>query len=111
MPNNVRGLYTARKKALTLFAAERCELAHIGGCGVLVLERHHKDEDPRNNDPSNVIVLCRSHHKLVHAGVIDLADPVMPTFYVEPNGKRRYHYKLARDHQRAKELKAERRRA
>lgn len=27
---------------------------------------HHIDEDPRNNDPSNLEALCRDHHEIHH---------------------------------------------
>ncbi len=28
---------------------------------------HHKDRDPHNNDPNNLRLLCRKHHKELHA--------------------------------------------
>jgi len=31
-------------------------------CGKEPAERHHKDKDPTNNDPSNVEILCRKCH-------------------------------------------------
>jgi hypothetical protein len=65
-----------------------CELAAIGGCSQR-RHVHHRDENPLNNDPANLIALCSSHHALVHAGRVDLANPVMPDFYVS-SGKRRY---------------------
>ena len=33
---------------------------------------HHKDCDPTNNNPDNLITLCHSCHKFVHNGKIDL---------------------------------------
>lgn len=33
---------------------------------------HHRDGNPINNDPSNLITLCHSCHKLVHNGKIVL---------------------------------------
>lgn len=30
------------------------------------VECHHIDEDPCNNDPFNLIFLCRNHHKHLH---------------------------------------------
>ncbi len=34
------------------------------------LERHHIDENPSNNDPDNLILLCRQHHAMATAGEI-----------------------------------------
>jgi hypothetical protein len=31
-------------------------------CGALNSERHHKDGNPRNNKPDNIVFLCRRHH-------------------------------------------------
>jgi hypothetical protein len=31
-------------------------------CGELNSERHHKDGNPRNNKPDNIVFLCRRHH-------------------------------------------------
>lgn len=49
----------AHSRAVKLFAltdsCERCERA-------VPLERHHKDGNPANNDPSNIWILCRRCH-------------------------------------------------
>src|SRR6185437_2216174 len=37
------------------------------------LEVHHIDENPSNNDPFNLIVLCAVHHARVTNGEIDAA--------------------------------------
>jgi hypothetical protein len=86
--NSVR---QARARARTVNPNEGCELEGIGGCKG-ILDRHHVDANPLNNAPSNVIVLCRSHHLLVEHGRIDLKKPIMPTFRVGRDGKRRYIY-------------------
>jgi hypothetical protein len=31
-----------------------------------ILEVHHKDRDPENNDPKNLRVLCPKHHDELH---------------------------------------------
>lgn len=47
-------------------------------CGKRVLETkltfvvHHRDGNPTNDDPSNLITLCHSCHKFVHRGKIVL---------------------------------------
>ena len=33
---------------------------------------HHYDEDHHNNDPSNLVPLCPTHHQYVHSGFKDL---------------------------------------
>jgi hypothetical protein len=66
-----------------------CRLRRIGGCKGKV-HVHHRDENPLNNDPSNHVHLCSAHHRLVHNGRIDLDRPVMPPYYVDGSGKRRY---------------------
>lgn len=55
-----------------------------------MLDVHHIDGDPWNNEPDNLMKLCRSHHRLVDNGKIDLASPKMPPFYTDGGGKRRY---------------------
>ena len=44
-----------------------------GGCKLCgwneypeILVIHHRDRNPRNNQPSNLVVLCRNCHSLVH---------------------------------------------
>lgn len=66
-----------------------CELAAIGGCKG-ILDVHHRDGNPWNNEPENLAKLCRSHHRLIESDRIDLLAPVMPPFYVDGSGKRRY---------------------
>lgn len=41
------------------------------------IEIHHKDKNPLNNDPSNLAVVCQSHHKMFHGQeVLLVAHPV-----------------------------------
>lgn len=71
---------------------ERCELEHIGSC-LGALQRAHVDGNPLNNARENIKVLCDSHHGLYDNGKIDLANPVMPDFFVS-GGERRYRPRL-----------------
>lgn len=83
------GTGRSRARKLTEHITE-CQLAHIGGCDG-VIDRAHVDQDPLNNDLDNIMVLCRSHHRLYDYGWIDLSNPVMPEIVVVyANGKRRY---------------------
>jgi predicted nucleic acid-binding Zn ribbon protein len=51
---------------------------HCEFCGLDTLDTkltfivHHRDENPLNNAPENLITLCHRCHKLVHRGKIDL---------------------------------------
>lgn len=72
----------------------KCELKKIGGCKGRI-DVAHRDHDPWNNeDPANLLSLCRSHHRLYDLGKIDLDDPKMPAFVVR-GGKRRYLYRYS----------------
>lgn len=51
------GLKSARARALRWFAGGVC-----GKCGTRKAERHHKDGNTRNNDKSNIDLLCRRCH-------------------------------------------------
>jgi len=66
-----------------------CEWLHIGDC-MGDLQVAHVNGDEMDNDPSNLLLLCRSHHNLLDNGRIDPAAPVMPSFRVDSSGKRRY---------------------
>lgn len=77
-----------RAKAVVPFR-KSCELGHIGHCKGM-LDLCHIDQDVMNNSRENLIVLCRCHHRLMDNGKIDLKNPVMPEFYTDGSGKRRY---------------------
>lgn len=66
-----------------------CQLEYIGSCKG-VLDVCHIDQNPFNNDGDNLIKLCRSHHRLLDNGKINILNPVMPEFYMDGSGKRRY---------------------
>ena len=52
-----------RWQAQHLYPTKQCER-----CGVErdELHRHHRDQDPTNNEPQNIQVLCRACHNAVH---------------------------------------------
>jgi len=78
-------------------AVTSCALALIGGCGGRI-ERAHIDHNPLNNVRQNITTLCKSHHNLYDFGRITLTNPVMPPFYVDARGKRRYPQKTLHVH-------------
>lgn len=52
------GVRSGRDRARSLFKSnEPCSI-----CGSIKSERHHKDGDTLNNEPGNVVFLCRKHH-------------------------------------------------
>ena len=61
--------YNLCEKVFDLFKIPKvcmCKELGLEGkcCGDL--ERHHKDLNPFNNNPSNLGYLCKSHHKMEH---------------------------------------------
>ena len=48
---------SGRSRAERLYPQKPCEV-----CGVLITERHHKDNDTKNNNPRNIIFVCRRCH-------------------------------------------------
>lgn len=52
------GRYVAR----SLYPPRPCAV-----CGEQKSERHHKDVDPTNNTPENIVFLCDKHHKKAHS--------------------------------------------
>jgi len=51
------------------------QLEEIGcqyqGCKIdFVLETHHRDSNAYNNDPSNLVILCPTHHKAIERKVL-----------------------------------------
>jgi 5-methylcytosine-specific restriction endonuclease McrA len=51
-----------RKRALRMFPS----IGPCVSCGNPKSERHHKDENPANNAPDNIEVLCRKCHMRAH---------------------------------------------
>lgn len=53
-----------RLRARRRYPDEPCEEC----ASVLDIERHHVDRDVFNNEPSNIRILCRAHHRALHRG-------------------------------------------
>jgi DNA-binding CsgD family transcriptional regulator len=52
---------TGNRIARRMYALKPCER-----CGKAGVHRHHKDDNPNNNDANNIEVLCASCHKARH---------------------------------------------
>ena len=66
-PNYIDGVGSYRGKALKYYEP-KCQV-----CGydiLVVLEVHHIDEDRYNNELDNLRVVCPTHHKEYHLGII-----------------------------------------
>lgn len=57
------------KRAVHVEAGHSCAVSNCGDHSYL--EIHHIDENRENNILENLILLCRKHHAMAHAGVID----------------------------------------
>lgn len=53
------------KRAHTLYEIQPCEICRVTP-EEAVIHRHHRDENPMNNDPENITFLCAKHHRQVH---------------------------------------------
>lgn len=53
---------SGRKAAQKMYPATRCERCG----GTRILQRHHRDRDPTNNQPANVEILCLGCHVEEH---------------------------------------------
>ena len=82
-------LRTSRSRARRWTNTAGCRLSFLCHCKGLI-DVAHIDQNPLNNEPANRWPLCRSHHRLVDNGKIDVMAPVMPSFYTDRSGKRRY---------------------
>ena len=69
---------------------DHCKFSYLGQCSGKKFEIHHIDEDITNNDPSNLIQLCTTHHRLTHTRKFDLKNPQMLIYKTGMDGKRRY---------------------
>lgn len=57
---------SGRSRALRLFPS----IGPCEACGAPKAERHHRDENPLNNSPSNIAVLCRKCHSAKHIDLL-----------------------------------------
>ena len=76
-----RGRWSARRQVAEL----SCELEPHGFCSPRVIV-HHVNEDPTDNRPENLRVLCNRHHILHHKGDFDLDNPDHSGYYVTATG-------------------------
>jgi hypothetical protein len=58
-------------RALRWFGLGTCEYE---GCDQPAQDRHHVDDNPVNNDPANVRLLCRRHHMLIDGRLHSFRD-------------------------------------
>ena len=87
---------TLRWRAHSLISTDICAMGHIGACKGPI-QVHHIDKDVMNNDLSNLVAVCVSHHRLLDNGRITLQSAVMPEYYVDGSGKRRYRRNTGAD--------------
>lgn len=78
----------AREK-LSKIETKECFLKHLGECKGRI-EVHHKDNNIRNNEFSNLKLLCKRHHVLIHLGYINFKSKKNPKPYIYPNGRTIY---------------------
>jgi thymidylate synthase ThyX len=57
---------SGRTRANRLYSADRCALCQSD----YRVQRHHKDGDPTNNQPDNIVILCDPCHKANHFGQV-----------------------------------------
>ena len=60
----------ARGRAIRRYALKECEL-----CGKPSCDRHHKDGNTRNNEPTNIQILCRRCHMIVDGRIRKFIRP------------------------------------
>ena len=94
---------TARYRARSMTNHSCCSWLSIGYCKGKI-QVAHVNGDYTNNDASNRLALCVSHHSLLDNGRINPNNPIMPPFYIDGSGKRRY----PKDTPRKKESKCAR---
>lgn len=96
---------TRRQRANRILRGQPCELEFTKQCKGRI-EVHHKDADPTNNSASNICALCMTHHKMIETNKISFEQPMLPPFYEDKSGKRRYdwvskcRYKVQRIYQK-----------
>lgn len=66
-PSKSAGWYRARR----IRPLQTCE---FDGCEAMGADRHHIDDNPLNNDPSNIAVYCRRHHMAVDGRLATAAE-------------------------------------
>jgi hypothetical protein len=76
------GEEAAHGRAQRWYRLGPCEI-----CGNTRTERHHKDSNPLNNEPENVMILCRRHHMMVDGRRASLIARIIESNKAGPKGK------------------------
>ena len=63
-----------------------CYLHAYGFCSPKRRVVHHVNENPLDNRPQNLRVLCDRHHILVHRSDFDLENPDHSRYFIRPDG-------------------------
>lgn len=74
--NTLQKVRKASRKTITSLkeiynhTCQICGVNHMGEYGVNVAEAHHIEYfcESQNHQPSNIVILCPTHHRLMHAG-------------------------------------------
>ena len=68
-----------------------CFLHHDKKCIICgeenILSVHHVDEDHSNNDPSNLVPLCPTHHQYLHSSFKNMVLPSIHEYLVNWSGR------------------------
>lgn len=83
--NSNTGYWRAKK----IIPRDKCSLFHEVDCKGSI-QIHHIDKNPLNNSKENLIAVCVAHHRFLESGKITIENPVLPEFYIDGSGKRRY---------------------
>ena len=71
-----------------------CFLTHEKACIICgedkIVAVHHYDEDHSNNDPSNLVPLCPTHHQYVHSRYKNLVIDKIDKYVVAQQTKRSF---------------------
>ena len=79
---------TGRWRARRSVDTTQCAVASADCKGRI--EVHHLDKNPLNGDLSNLVAVCKAHHAFLDLGKITMDNPVLPRYWVDGAGKRRY---------------------
>ena len=79
------------ERQIKVEAGHKCS---INKCSDRTIEVHHIDENRENNNPNNLIALCRNHHKQAHDGFISRQDlrEYKRLLFITPSISERFGY-------------------
>jgi hypothetical protein len=75
---------SGRKAAQRMYPALACQTCG----GITILQRHHKDRNPANNEPDNVEILCNPCHAAEHRRLMPVACRVCQTMFTPKRARR-----------------------